>query len=154
VVRRLLLRFSAVPVVLVFGVVVYAGLARAGLAPNPFAPVTRVPGIVHRLAGRDRPIFAVSFTAGGWTLRKFAHDHASCTTCVGTTSSCRVQSQIPSFPARERAQEFEPYMTELTREGFTDGLDRRDTRFLQAAAWAIARKRYYAWNCWGQTPGV
>jgi hypothetical protein len=129
-VRRLLL----VPIGLVLGVVLYAGAARIGLVPNPFAPVTRgdllqarsdrpgtrvlfvgnsftyrndLPGIVHGLGGG-----AVSFTAGGWRLHDFAHNRSL-----------------------ERLLD-EAHWNYV---GFTDGLNPNDARFLQSVAWDTVR---------------
>jgi hypothetical protein len=100
VARRFLLWLSAIPVAVLLGVSLYAGLVRAGLVRNPFAPVAAgelplarsdkpglrvlfvgnsftfrndMPELVQRLSGEKKSrIFAVSFTAGGWQLRNFA----------------------------------------------------------------------------------
>jgi hypothetical protein len=144
--RRLLVWLSAVPLALVLGVVLYAGLVRTGLAPNPFAPVVRgdfaqarseraglrvlfvgnsftyendLPGIVHRLAGDGAPIFAVSFTAPGWRLRSYARDRKLARLLREVRWDYVVlqeQSQIPSFSSSERAREFDPYARALTQE--------------------------------------
>ena len=136
---------SAVPIALVLGVGIYAGLAAIGVVRNPFAPVVRgylpqaqsgraglrvlfvgnsftfrndLPGIVSRLSGNDAPVFAVSFTAGGWTLQDFAHDHELPRLLHEARWDYVVlqeQSQIPSFPASDRAREFDPYVTQLTQ---------------------------------------
>jgi hypothetical protein len=131
---------------MVLAISVYAGLVRVGLARNPFGPVAAgdlelahssraglrvlfvgnsltfrndLPSLVHRLGGTRTPIFAGSFTAPGWQLRQFARDR-------GLTRLLRdvhwdvvvlqEQSQVPSFSAADRADEFTPYVRQLADE--------------------------------------
>jgi hypothetical protein len=134
-----------VPLALVLGVVLYAGLAGTGVVPNPFAPLVRgelaqarsgrlglrvlfvgnsftfrndLPDIVHLLGGNNAPVFAVSYTAGGWRLQDFAHNHGLKRLLHEARWDYVVlqeQSQIPSFAASDRAREFEPFVTQLTQ---------------------------------------
>jgi hypothetical protein len=146
VARRLFVRLLALPVGLVLGIVIFAGLVEAGLLRNPFAPTTRgeltlargdsaglrvlfvgnsftyendLPELVHRLAPGSSPIYSVSYTAGGWTLQKFAHDRGLervLREAHWDVVVLQEQSEIPSFAPRDRAREFDPYVRELTRE--------------------------------------
>jgi hypothetical protein len=146
VARRLFVWLLALPVGLVLGIVVFAGLVEAGLLRNPFAPATRgelslarggsaglrvlfvgnsftyendLPELVHRLAPRSSPIYSVSYTAGGWTLQKFAHDRGLDRVLREAHWDVVVlqeQSEIPSFPASDRAGEFDPFVRALARK--------------------------------------
>ena len=128
------------------GLSLYAGLIKAGLVRSPFAPVARgdlklarsdrhglrvlfvgnsltftndLPELVHRLADARAPIFAGSFTAPGWQLRQFAGDPELDDLLDDVHWDIVVlqeQSQIPSFPAAQRAREFEPYVDRLVDE--------------------------------------
>ncbi|TML17649.1 MAG: hypothetical protein E6G39_04325 [Actinobacteria bacterium] len=144
--RRILLWLRAVPVALVLGISLYAGLVKAGVARNPFAPVAAgdlafarsdkpglrvlfvgnsftfrndLPELVQRLSGGRNRIVAVSYTAGGWQLRNFAADHELDRVLHEAHWDVVVlqeQSQIPSFAPDYRAREFEPYVRALTEK--------------------------------------
>jgi hypothetical protein len=135
---------------ILLGISAYAGLVKVGLARNPFAPVAAgdlrlarsdrdgvrvlfvgnsltfrndLPALVHGL-GRRKPIFAGSFTAPGWQLRQFAGDHELDRLLRDVHWDVVVlqeQSQIPSFPADDRAREFTPYVERLTDEARRSG---------------------------------
>jgi hypothetical protein len=130
---------------ILLGISAYAGLVKVGLARNPFAPVAAgdlrlarsdrdgvrvlfvgnsltfrndLPALVHGL-GRRKPIFAGSFTAPGWQLRQFAGDHELDRLLRDVHWDVVVlqeQSQVPSFSASDRAQEFTPYVQQLADE--------------------------------------
>jgi hypothetical protein len=102
--RRLLIAFVVVVSGIFLGFVLWGGFVQAGLLPNPFGPVIQgdlelarndrrghrvlfignsltyyndMPDMVSRLADADpgaKPLFAVSYTRPGWTLRQAAHD--------------------------------------------------------------------------------
>jgi hypothetical protein len=144
--RRVLLWLLALPLGVVLGVSVYAMLVHVGVAPSPFAPVAGdelalarsgrpglrvlfvgnsltfkndLPELVYRLSGPPRPVFAASFTAPGWTL----HGAAESTRLADLLREVpwdvvvlQEQSQIPSFPAGDRAREFDPYVERLDQE--------------------------------------
>ncbi|TML01897.1 MAG: hypothetical protein E6G36_12675 [Actinobacteria bacterium] len=144
--RRLLVWLTTIPVALVVGVVLYAGLVQAGLVRDPFAPVAAgelplarsdrhglrvlfvgnsftfrndLPQIVGRLSGRPDRIFAVSFTAGGWQLRNFAANRELERLLHQVHWDVVVlqeQSEIPSFSPDYRAREFDPYVRVLVQE--------------------------------------
>jgi hypothetical protein len=146
VVRRLLVWLSAVPLAFVLGVSLYAGLVKAGLARNPFAPVTTgelalaqsdkpglrvlfvgnsftfrndLPQMVGRLSGGPSRIIPVSYTAGGWRLRYFAEDRELERLLRDVHWDVVVlqeQSQIPSFGPDFRAREFDPYVRTLAQK--------------------------------------
>jgi hypothetical protein len=135
---------SAIPVALVLGVSLYAGLVKVGLARNPLAPVAAgelafaksdkpglrvlfvgnsftfrndLPRLVSRLSGGR--IISVSYTAGGWELRYFAEDHELDHLLRDVHWDVVVlqeQSQIPSFAADYRAREFDPYVRVLAQK--------------------------------------
>jgi hypothetical protein len=101
---RLLIAAAVICGGLVAGVSLYVGFIQAGVIRNPFGPVLRgdvasarserpglrvlfvgnsltyyndMPGLVHRLAAGDkrgRPLFAVYYTAPGWSLRSASGD--------------------------------------------------------------------------------
>jgi lysophospholipase L1-like esterase len=78
-----------------------------------------LPQLVHRLGGTRTPIFAGSFTAPGWQLRQFAADHQLERLLHDVRWDVVVlqeQSQVPSFSAADRAEEFTPYVKELADE--------------------------------------
>ena len=116
------------------GISVYAGLVKLGLARSLFRPVAGgdlelarsgrsgvrvlfvgnsltfkndLPELVHRLAGARTRIFAGSFTAPGWQLSQFAGDRGLERLLRDVHWDVVVlqeQSQIPSFPADDRAR--------------------------------------------------
>ena len=128
---------------ILLGISVYAGLVKLGLARSPFRPVAGgnlelarsgrsgvrvlfvgnsltfkndLPELVHRLGGARTPIFAGSFTAPGWQLWQFAGDRRLERLLHDVHWDVVVlqeQSQIPSFPADDRAREFIPYVERL-----------------------------------------
>ena len=136
--RRLGRTWPAVVAGLLLGVSFYATFARTQSAaptldlPNASSHGVRVlfvgnsltfendlPELVHRLGGSRTPIVAGSFTAPGWQLRQFAGDHQLERVLRGGHWDVVVlqeQSQIPSFPAADRAQEFTPYVDQLADE--------------------------------------
>jgi hypothetical protein len=101
---RLLIAAALICGGLVAGVSLYVGFIQAGVIRNPFGPVVRgdlasarsdrpglrvlfvgnsltyyndMPGLVQKLAERDegaRPLFAVYYTAPGWSLRSASRD--------------------------------------------------------------------------------
>ena len=78
-----------------------------------------LPALVHELGSPRDPIFAASYTAGGWQLRGFAHDHGLERLLHDVHWDVVVlqeQSQIPSFPAEQRAREFDPYVGLLAQK--------------------------------------
>ncbi len=130
----------------VLGLSLCVGLVWSGVVRNPFGPVVRgdvelarsdrpglrvlfvgnsftfrneMPELVHKLAdadgGRAR-IFAVSYTAGGWTLRKASRDDG----LTGLLRDVRwdvvvlqEQSRLPSLSAMRRREETYPYARAL-----------------------------------------
>jgi hypothetical protein len=136
---------------ILLGISVYAGLVKLGLARSLFRPIAGgdlelarsgrsgvrvlfvgnsltfkndLPALVHRLGGERTPIFAGSFTAPGWQLRQFAGDHALERLLHDVRWDVVVlqeQSQIPSFPADDRAREFTPYVVRLADEARRTG---------------------------------
>jgi hypothetical protein len=144
--RRLGRATLVVTAALLLGVSVYAALVGVGLVRSPFAPVAAgdlelarsnrhgvrvlfvgnsltfrndLPELVHRLGGRRTPIFAGSFTAPGWELSQFAADRGLDRLLHDVRWDVVVlqeQSQIPSFPADDRAHEFTPYVQKLADE--------------------------------------
>jgi Domain of unknown function (DUF4886) len=136
---------------ILLGISVYAGLVKLGLARNPFRPVAGgnlelarsgrsgvrvlfvgnsltfkndLPELVHRLGGARTPIFAGSFTAPGWQLWQFAGDRGLERLLHDVHWDVVVlqeQSQIPSFPADDRAREFIPYVERLADEARRSG---------------------------------
>jgi hypothetical protein len=149
--RRLGRATAVVIAGVLLGVSVYAGLIAVGLVRNPFAPVAAgnldlarsnrsgvrvlfvgnsltfrndLPEMVHRLGGARTPIFAGSFTAPGWQLRQFAGDHGLDRLLREVHWDVVVlqeQSQVPSFPADDRAREFTPYVKQLADKIRADG---------------------------------
>jgi hypothetical protein len=145
-VRRLGRATLVVCASILLGVSLYGGLVEAGLVRSPFAPVAAgdlelarsnrdgvrvlfvgnsltfkndLPEIVHRLGGKGAPIFAGSFTAPGWQLRRFAGDDQLVRLLHDVRWDVVVlqeQSQIPSFSAADRAHEFDPYVERLADE--------------------------------------
>ena len=143
--RRFFIWLRAIPVAIVLGIGLYGGLVKAGVVPNPFAPVAHgevalarsdkpglrvlfvgnsftyendLPELVHRLAGDVDPIFVVSFTAGGWRLENFADNRELDRLFREVHWNVVVlqeQSQIPSFDPIYRAKEFDPYVSLLTQ---------------------------------------
>ena len=127
----------------VLGVSTYAGLVKAGVAKNPFAPSAGgdlalarssrpghrvlfvgnsftfrndLPRLVHELSAGTDPVFAGSYTAGGWQLKWFAKDRGLDRLLHEVHWDVVVlqeQSQIPSFDAAYRAREFDPYVQAL-----------------------------------------
>jgi hypothetical protein len=103
-IARLLIAAALICGGLVAGVSLYVGFIQAGVIRNPFGPVVRgdlasarserpglrvlfvgnsltyyndMPGLVQKLAAAEegaRPIFAVYYTAPGWSLRSAARD--------------------------------------------------------------------------------
>jgi lysophospholipase L1-like esterase len=146
VLRRFVRATLVVVAGILLGISCYAGLVKVGLARNPFAPVAGgdlqlarsgrsgvrvlfvgnsltfkndLPELVHRLGGRRSPIFAGSYTAPGWQLRQFAHNDGLERLLHEVRWDVVVlqeQSQIPSFPADDRAREFTPYVVRLADE--------------------------------------
>jgi hypothetical protein len=136
---------------ILLGISVYAGLVKLGLARSPFRPVAGgnlelarsgrsgvrvlfvgnsltfkndLPELVHRLGGARTPIFAGSFTAPGWQLWQFAGDRGLERLLHDVHWDVIVlqeQSQIPSFPADDRAREFIPYVERLADEARRSG---------------------------------
>src|SRR5436190_21237659 len=122
------------------GISVYAGMIKAGLVRSPFGPVAAgdlklarsdrigvrvlfvgnsltfkndLPELAHRLGGGRSSIFAGSFTAAGWQLRRFAGDdqlERLVHDVHWDVVVLRAQSQIPSFSAGAPACEFDPYV--------------------------------------------
>jgi hypothetical protein len=130
----------------VLGLSLCVGLVWSGVVHNPFGPVVRgdlelaqsdraglrvlfvgnsftfkneMPELVHDLADSDgdrERIFAVSYTAGGWTLRKASQDE-------GLTALLRdvrwdvvvlqEQSRLPSLSAMRRREETYPFARAL-----------------------------------------
>ena len=157
-VRRILIWSSALVAGVVLGVSIYAGLVKAGLARNPFAPVAGgdltlarssrpahrvlfvgnsftfrndLPGLVHELSADSDPVFAGSYTAGGWQLSWFAKDNGLDRLLHQVHWDVVVlqeQSQIPSFPADDRAREFDPSVLALTQK--IDAVGARPLLFL------------------------
>ena len=143
------------------GISVYAGMIKAGLVRSPFAPVAAgdlklarsnrsgvrvlfvgnsltfkndLPELVHRLGGGRSPIFAGSFTAPGWQLRRFAGDDQLERLLHDVHWDVVVlqeQSQIPSFSAGDRAHEFDPYVAQLA-----DDVRRAGAQPLLFVTWA------------------
>jgi hypothetical protein len=102
--RGVLKAFAVVMIAIVAGFALYVGFVQAGALPNPFGPVVQgdldaarsdrpgrrvlfvgnsityyndMPDLVSRLADGDagtKPLFAVSFTRPGWTLRQSERD--------------------------------------------------------------------------------
>jgi hypothetical protein len=102
--RRLLIAFALVLGGIFLGFAVYTGFVQAGLLPNPFGPVVQgdlaearsdrpgrrvlfvgnsltywndMPDLVSKLAEGDpgaKPLFAVSLTGPGWSLRRAERD--------------------------------------------------------------------------------
>lgn len=96
-----------------------------------------MPQLVHRFAVADRgarPIYAVEWVAGGSTLRR-ASKERSLRELLGEVDwdvvVLQEQSQIPSFPASDRAREFTPYVRELA-----DVIRRRGAEPLLFVTWA------------------
>jgi hypothetical protein len=144
--RRLGRATLVVTVGILLGLSVYATLIGAGLVRSPFAPVAAgdlelarsnragvrvlfvgnsltfkndLPKLVHRLGGARTPIFAGSFTAPGWQLNQFADDRALDRLLHDVRWDVVVlqeQSEIPSFPADDRARLFTPYVEKLADE--------------------------------------
>ena len=136
---------------ILLGISVYAGLVKLGLARSLFRPVASgnlelarsgrsgvrvlfvgnsltfkndLPELVHRLGGARTPIFAGSFTAPGWQLWQFAGDRGLERLLHDVHWDVVVlqeQSQIPSFPADDRAREFIPYVERLADEARRSG---------------------------------
>jgi Domain of unknown function (DUF4886) len=136
---------------ILLGISLYAGLVKLGLARSLFRPVTGgnlelarsgrsgvrvlfvgnsltfkndLPELVHRLGGARTPIFAGSFTAPGWQLWQFAGDRGLERLLHDVHWDVVVlqeQSQIPSFPADDRAREFTPYVERLAVEARRSG---------------------------------
>ena len=136
---------------ILLGISVYAGLVKLGLARSPFRPVAGgnlelarsgrsgvrvlfvgnsltfkndLPELVHRLGGARTPILAGSFTAPGWQLWQFAGDRGLERLLHDVHWDVVVlqeQSQIPSFPADDRAREFTPYVERLADEARRSG---------------------------------
>ena len=103
-VRGLLKAFAVVSTGVVAGFGLYVGFVQAGVLPNPFGPVVQgdldearsdrpgrrvlfvgnsltyyndMPDLVSRLADGDpgaKPLFAVSFTGPGWSIRRSERD--------------------------------------------------------------------------------
>lgn len=127
---RLLGFLACVPLALVLGFVLWALLAYNGVLPKPFAPSLRgdialaagdrpglrvlfvgnsqtftnsMPSMVRRLAAGDegaRPIFAVQYVAGGWTLSEAARDRPldRLLTRRWDFVVLQEQSQVPGLP--------------------------------------------------------
>jgi hypothetical protein len=134
--RRLARTTLVVAAAILLGVSLYAAFARTG-APsldlshasgngvrvlfvgNSLTFENDLPELVHRLGTRRTPIVAGAFTAPGWQLRQFAGDAQ-----LGRVLRdhhwdvvvLQEQSQIPSFPASDRAREFTPHVRELADE--------------------------------------
>ena len=86
---------------------------------NSFTAKNDLAGLVHRLAVGGRPVFAVSYTAPGWRLKRAA-GHRGLAKLLHEVSwdvvVLQEQSGIPSTSEAERAREFDPYVAELDRK--------------------------------------
>jgi hypothetical protein len=138
----------------VLGLSLCVGLVWSGVVRNPFGPVlsgdfelarsdraglrvlfvgnsftfrNEMPGLVHELADADGDqgrIFAVSYTAGGWTLRKASRNE-------GLTALLRdvrwdvvvlqEQSRLPSLSANRRREETYPFARALDEKIVDEG---------------------------------
>jgi hypothetical protein len=130
----------------VLGVSGYVGLVEAGLLPDPFAPAASgdlalarsqraglrvlfvgnsltagnsMPALVRELAEADPaagPLFAVQYTAGGWTLQRATQDEGLGALLEDVRWDIVVlqeQSQLPSFSRQQRMAEMYPYARTL-----------------------------------------
>jgi hypothetical protein len=143
---RLARAIAAVGVVLALLLTVYVGLVQSGLVRSPFGPVVggeialargdraglrvlfvgnsftasnAMPELVHELAEADDDplrIFSVSYTAGGWSLRRASQD-AGLTALLQEVRwdvvVLQERSFIPSLPAARRHEEMHPYARAL-----------------------------------------
>ena len=141
---RLLGFLACVPLGLALGFVVFAFLAHIGAVPNPFAPKlggdvaqaagdragmrvlfvgnsltyeNSMPAMVHGLAAGDqggRPVFAVQYVAGGWTLSEAARDRPLDRMLTRRWDFVVLQehSQVPSLPDAQ-LNEFLPAASSL-----------------------------------------
>jgi hypothetical protein len=145
---RILRLAACVVVGLVLGTSLVTALIRAGVIRNPFAPVVGgdlalaqsgrpglrvlfvgnsftfendLPALVHQLAAADARagrIFAVDYTAPGWSLRQAAADDGLSSLLRRVRWNVVVlqeQSRIPSLSAARRRRELNPFASELVR---------------------------------------
>src|SRR5215216_4540412 len=86
---------------------------------NSFTFRNDLPRLVHRLGSPAHPIFAISLTAPGWTLKKAIRNRALASLLDDVRWDGVVlqeQSQIPSLPREERARQLDPYARELNEK--------------------------------------
>jgi hypothetical protein len=145
-VARLLRAFLVVIAGIVVGVSLYVGFIQAGVIRNPFGPVlqgdfagakssrpgTRVlfvgnsatyyngmPQMVQKLAAGDpgaRPLFAVSYTAPGWSLRSAARDDRLADLIRDVrwdTVVLQEHTHRASASVERRSRETDPYVRDL-----------------------------------------
>jgi hypothetical protein len=144
--RVLLGAVAGIGVGAVLGLTLLVGLVQSGLVRNPFGPVANgdlalarsdrpglrvlfvgnsftiqndMPGLVHQLADADddpRRIFAVSYTAGGWSLKGASQDDGLTDLLQEVQWDVVVlqeKSWIPSLPADRRREDMYPYARTL-----------------------------------------
>jgi hypothetical protein len=133
---------------IVAGVSLYVGFIQAGVLPNPFAPVLQgdlagarstrpglrvlfvgnsatyynaMPQMVQKLAAADpgaRPVFSVSYTAPGWSLRSASRDDRLADLIQDVrwdTVVLQEHSVRAAASPERRSRETDPYVRDLYR---------------------------------------
>jgi hypothetical protein len=152
--RRILWAAGSIGIVAVLAVLLYVGLIQVGLVRNPLDPVVggdvalarsgrpglrvlfvgnsltganAMPELVHRLAAGDpgaRPVFAVDYTAPGWTLERASEDDGLARLLREVRWNVVVlqeQSRLGAQPPKARRIDTDPFAGALAGEAGAAG---------------------------------